>query len=227
MNLRIAKLLFSTIWLLVLCFFTACQLKKVPGSSTENPTEKPLIDIGDGGYLSGDPCGPPCFWNIKPDITTKQQALDILQARVNLRDCSINNLGLSGLNGSIVYCEPVNIAFDQSGYVSSLSFNLMKPISVGDALAKFGNQDEVYIETTEWDKNGNTLSVWAKLFFDNIRTEVVLLSQDGQVYNIIQSTEIKTIGYSGREEWGTLRQLVGSQWHGYGQYNNDSSSTYP
>ena len=48
---------------------------------TCQPTPKPTIDIGDGGFLSEEPCGPPCFWGIIPGETTEAEVAEILEQR--------------------------------------------------------------------------------------------------------------------------------------------------
>src|SRR5437762_11446844 len=70
-----------------------------------------VADINDGGLISGDPCGPPCFWKIIPGVTTEDEVTRIFQARDLLQRCeNIRNERETGVRG-IVCFNKVNISF--------------------------------------------------------------------------------------------------------------------
>jgi hypothetical protein len=165
----------------------------------------------------------PLLPNIRPDITTKQQVLKILQEHVNLHNCLLSSDAKG--ESSDISCGPADITFDSSGLVDSINFRLQKTVSIGDIIAKFGQPSNVYINSTKWDNDDNTLSVGAKLFYNDLRMSIYLAYENAQVYSIGGSSQVLSIAYFSKDMWGST--LTGSAWNGYGQYENDYSSPYP
>jgi hypothetical protein len=223
MTRKIVNQLLSILLLSSVLTLTACQYKPISVVFEKRTPPLVLKNLGDGGLLSGDPCGPPCFLKIQPGITTKQQVLEILKARTNLQDCVFTSD--AKIEYSYLTCEPADITFDKSGIVGSINFKVQKPVPIGDIIAKFGQPSNVYINTTKWDNKDNTLAVGAKLFYNDLRMSIYLADENAQTYSIAESSQVLSIAYFSKDMWGSM--LPGSIWTGYEKYENDYSSPYP
>jgi hypothetical protein len=200
-----------------------CSCRSEVFSSTSLPTSKyyptstrhPTPDVGDGGVLSGEPCGPPCLWNITPDITTEQQVIEILEKHFIKSDCD-SPWPASEQNPWIV-CGPIGVEIGEGGKVVNLEIKPVQPITVGDFLGSYGEPDAVHLDG-DGPGGFNTPAEWVfmDLFFDKIRTEVHLPRQDGTTFVLEPSTLIDAITYPG-SVW-TNRVSNVAPWAGYGEY---------
>jgi hypothetical protein len=194
-------------------------------------TPEPIIDIGDGGFLSMEPCGPPCFLNITPGITSQKQTFEILQTWVDLQNCIIDDETEDGSVGWI-RCGNVSVTFDNSERVENIGYILLEPILVGDVIAKYGNPDSVYV----WIyRPGDSYSekktiVSMVLLYDSIKTMIALPDQEGEAYYDVEpDTRISKISYlvgNSWETWGPLNP-DSQLWVGYGNYNGEFVEPYP
>ncbi len=110
-------------------------------------TPNPNVEIGDGGLLSDASCGPPCFWNITPGLTTRSQAWGSLIQRGMSQTCQELN-GSSEPGSHTIHCEPrsktrdlgtLDIALDaQANKVLSISFNPSRVILLQNLVKKYG-----------------------------------------------------------------------------------------
>ena len=178
-------------------------------------------DLKDGGFLSGEPCGPPCFLGITPNVTTEEQAVQILKAKGLYRNCHIfNNEDESGLRGAA--CADVEIAYYRSSdLVGSISFSPSQPITVEMVIAKYGNPDAVSVSTIwfNWEKQPTTSM---GLIYDRIHAVVGLGEQESSTFYLTPTTRISAVGYSD-QTFPSVREYEAiakyrSSWQGYGWY---------
>jgi hypothetical protein len=172
------------------------------------------LDIGDGGFLSEKPCKAPCFLGIIPDMTTKEQALEIFQQQFDISNC---NEWPGIKNGQEIWCNPVNIKFSPSDKVNNISFSLTQSITMEEVIAKYGRPNAFNILGLGPGNNERTTSVVMLLFFDNIHMTVSLPEQIGNKYDVEPSAQIDWINYLGNAEW-QLEKEDTQPWHGYGEY---------
>ena len=172
------------------------------------------LDIGDGGFLSDEPCRAPCFFGITPDVTTKEQAIEIFQKKFGVGNC---DEWPDLKDGHDIICEPVLVIFNDSGQIDNIYFSPAKSISIEEVIAKHGQPDAYMVFGSSRENMGRTTSVIMRLYFDNINTEIVLSEQDGENYFIVSSNIIEEINYSGNDEWAYWREDA-QPWRGYGEY---------
>jgi hypothetical protein len=189
-------------------------------------TPEHLVDIGDGGFLSGVPCGQPCFFGIMPDITTSAQAMLIIQEQFEgqfyISDCD-EWPGSDG--GKNIICDSFWIYFDDDSIVENIWFVLTQPITVGDVIAKNGEPD--FGGVVEKSSSGDSVtSVEMYLFFRSILTVIKLPEQAGTNYNVQPSTIVEEIEYIRISTWNmdiesnfdNYDSDEYEPWVGYGQY---------
>ena len=197
--------------LLELCLLSSCQFKW----PSFQPAEKLPLDIGDGGFLSGKPCDAPCFWNITPDVTTREQAKEIFQKQFDISNCDV----WPGLrNGQYIMCDPVWIRFGVSDKVDHIGYSPVQTITVEEAIAKYGQPNAVKVLGWSEENMGGTTSVTMLLFFDNIRTAVGLSRQSGTNYKVELSTQIDGINYESVSKWEGMGKGDRQSWTGFGTY---------
>jgi hypothetical protein len=102
--------------------------------------------IGDGGFLSSRPCGPPCFWNITPGKSDRSQAEDELGARGIFEHCK------SGSSASYdfewISCGfALSVIFQKGNpVVYSITFQPYRTIRVRDAIRTLGSPKCVSVD---------------------------------------------------------------------------------
>ena len=191
------------IWLMILLGLTSC----IP---TISP--KPKIDIEDGGFLSEEPCGPPCFWGIVPGKTTEEQAIEILQERGIFELCSAFDRERAGGERGIECGSRVFISFELgSDIVRGLRFNPPSTITVQDVIEKYGEPESVEVGGV----GVHVLNYQMLLAYPKMFTLIRLSYQKEYPYLLTPLTSVREIVYY--PEFGgefSLREV----WRGYGEY---------
>jgi hypothetical protein len=148
-----------------------------PGCSSEHnrnisTANNITAEVGDGGFLSAEPCGPPCFFEIVPGTTTKNQAISMLQARKLHLDChEYDNRAQGGVRG--IACQNISIGLqDDSDVVESIGFTPTQTIAVEKAIAKYGEPSAVLV--TDVPYTGNEFVTKMMLYYDDMNIELVL-----------------------------------------------------
>jgi hypothetical protein len=177
------------------------------------------LDIGDGGFLTEEPCGPPCFWNIIPATTQKQESIDIFQEHFN-QYFGVSNCSQwpQSWNTQLIECKPVVIGFNADGYVEGISFIPTQSITVGDVISKYDDPNDVSTIGIGDEIIGKTKWVSVSLFFNKIRTIIILPSQDGTNYDVQPSTPVMMIVYPDDTIWALAKTQQLTQWKGFGEY---------
>jgi hypothetical protein len=193
---------------LLLGLLVACT-PRVPGTGAGAPA------IGDGGFLSGEPCGPSCFWGIVPGVTTEAEATQILKARGLIEKCeAYDNEAESGSRG--IYCRiNTGIGFRRgTDIVDSVGFLPFHRITMEDVIAKYGKPNAVWVTRIGIPEYPETLMI---LFYDNIRAWLHLPEQEGIAFEVESSTRVEVIGYLDTPSYSSPRDSLPS-WNGYGEY---------
>lgn len=159
--------------------------------------QRPVIDIGDGGFLSGEPCGPPCFWGIVPGQTTEAEAIAILQARGVFTHCEVYVRETEGCVRGI-RCPPrprslFDVHLNCNGdFVEGISFTPSFKITVQDAVAKYGKPDGILVFL---DGIPEEPYLVLQITYSGIQTYLTLPRQKWPGYLLEASTPIVDIAY--------------------------------
>lgn len=221
---------FFALRLVVLLLLTACSGIRIhppigsgrpPASSIRTPTL--FLDVGDGGVLSNEPCGPPCFWGIEPGKTTFHLAHRILEERLALDLCEerIYVDELEQREEGVLSCAGIlDIRYlpgtDEIYYIR---FEPVLPILLQDVVAKYGPPDLVVILNTGLPEYP---SGRASLYYSKLRMVLPMTEeQEGFEYRVAPSMPIDTIGYLSENEFQRELEIFADNlhpWRGYGKY---------
>lgn len=190
------------------------------------PTKKPpltpiasVIEIADGGFLSQDPCGPPCFFGLIPDKSTENDVLDFLEQKAILEYCETwDTRAGGGIRG--IDCGSGFLVFEflDSNVVDMISFSLSKKITVEEVLALYGDPDGVFVGW-DIDDQGNLLWLAMDILYYDINTRVALPTQyDQSNYMLTESTEVIGITYRSRSKYEQHEIYIATPWSGYVEY---------
>lgn len=187
----------------LVCFLVGCEKSNV----------KKLIDIGDGGVISGTPCSPPCFQDITPGITTEEQAFEILSSLVDIKTCDQWEKNESGRNRGI-RCSNIGMIFNDLGIVNGISFEPSESITVDEIIKKQGDPDAVNTSLLGVE---NQPPVAMMLYFDNKYMVIYLPEQDSKTYNLESITPVRSIAYFDQNTYKKA-SIMYLSWKGYGEY---------
>ena len=199
----------------VLLLISSCSIGK--NISSESPGEKndlPELAIEYEDLLSSGDCSAPCFWNITPGITSKDDAIEILSQKGDLEKCEKWNKVPNGANEGIG-CNNLGITFNENGIVSSIVFDNFPSLNVSDLINKYGNPDKVAVITNEIQSQE---PVSMLLLFDNKQMVVGLHDQDMYPYNLQSTTKIESILFCELNVYINFTNSYDSQWHDFGDY---------
>jgi hypothetical protein len=172
-------------------------------------------DIGDGGFVSADPCGPPCFFEIVPGTTTKSQAISLLQARELYSDChEYDTREQGGVRG--IACQNISIGLQNDfDIVENIGFIPAQTITVEKAITRHGEPSAVLVTDVSYAKNEFVTSMI--LYYDTINVELVLAEQNSGAFNLTPTTLVVNIGYSDEGSYNQSRRYS-QDWKGYSTY---------
>lgn len=102
-------------------------------------------DFGEGGFLTGEPCGPPCFWGITPGVSTEDDLIKKANANDVFSQCMIFDYkkqgGIRGL-----YCRSIPMGFTDEGTVGDITFYPSVDITLAQLIDLYGIPDGVYVD---------------------------------------------------------------------------------
>lgn len=165
--------------------------------------------IGDGGFLSGKPCPPPCFYNITPGITTKNEAEDILKQ--NEFSCTFFDY-TSSSGGQGFMCSWGEVGLE-GNVVDSVFFRPASKIEIQQVIDKYGEPD--FVRTGIVSLPDDKVRVGMILGFKEIRAWVWLEEQSTIKYTVREHSLVRYVAYSVNVEPGPNDML----WKGYGEYD--------
>ncbi len=178
----------------------------------------PLLDVGDGGFLSKQPCGPPCFWGMTSDMTKEDVVLDFLQKKSILDTCEKWDTRASGGDRGIgCGSNTLVFTFQDSNLVDMISFTPSEKFTIGDVIAAYGELDGIFV-VDEADKFGNIIWVAMDILYYDMNATVGLPMQYSTSYIITEQTEVTNVMYRGHLEY-EKHQIYGAKpWKGFGEY---------
>jgi hypothetical protein len=186
-------------------------------------TKNSQVSIGDGGFLTGEPCGPPCFLGIVPGVTKETDAIQILKEKGLYQNCNyVNNESESGLRGFDCSNFLVSMSFFRgTDIIGSIGFNSPQQLMVEMVIKKYGEPDSVLVFSNwfNWEPEPTTSM---SLVYGNLKANIGLGEQKGNKFTILSTTPVEWVNYSDptfptiaeNESWNKLL----SAWHGYGEY---------
>ncbi len=187
------------------------------------PTTNPVAStIGDGGLLSKQPCGPPCFLGIIPGQTHYTEVANVLVAHGLMNYCTVIDeyefAQEEGIGGW--WCDGFGVEFNrETGIVNHIQFALSPPIQLRTIIDDYGSPDAVSIVNMGGEHtpllNGEIL------YF---QYDMVLFSDAEQQrweYEFVPTMFIDGVIYESKT--GFAERLKGFEdemlpWHGYGMY---------
>lgn len=181
----------------------------------------PAINIGDGGFLSEDPCGPPCFWGIVPGETTEGEVIEILQERGIFETCyTIDHEDEGGFRGMDCGLQ-VFIDFERGGdLVTGVGFKPTATITAQDVVAKYGEPQGVAVH----DLGVHVIDLQLVMAYPSMLTRVIFPTQRVSLpiqepYILEPSTPVDSIAYPiDGGEISLVEDSYWEEWHGYGEY---------
>ncbi len=202
-------LFLSTIFILNACLLT--KYNDDVSTQTGIPVDQILEKIGDGGIISENPCGPPCFVNITPKKTTDEQATNILDQMGWTPYCEpLENYGVG------FKCVPFLTITFKKHVVDEISFLITVDITVDDVIKKYGFPDSIYINTWEED-HGNKLFTAMHLLYDANNITYLLFDQESDTYNLSPESLVMGVNYSNEETY-LMQKGPTQNWNDYGSY---------
>ena len=174
------------------------------------------IAIGDGGLLSGKPCPAPCFWNIYPGVTTKDEAIQIIQRHGPFAHKQMDNL--------IFYGESLSFDYNSNKIVQSIEFEPNPAIKISTLIAKYDVPDDVEIIYDSFSTPEHNYFD-ARLYFDSIHTYAMLEREEiFPAYSLNPDTRITDVTYYTKKSYDTLKasSTHTTKWVGYGDYKDPS-----
>jgi hypothetical protein len=183
------------------------------------PTARPTsqVDIGDGGLVSQDPCGPPCLLGITPG----QSSLDDVERQLEQY-------------GLMATCEHISVSWSCYSFSSSISIIMDEEkekvshiwfyqpgVTLGEVIDTYGDPD-VWV----MDKHTDTGWFDIELCFNKISTiaelEALESVEYGDHYPAQPSTTITKLVYLDGGCESFYPSFVLEPWTGYGDYPPDS-----
>jgi len=183
--------------------------------STISVTPESVLDIGDGGLLSENPCGPPCFWGIILGQTTEAEVKEILQERGVHATCETWISKFEEGGRGIDCISQVYISFEQeNNLVQSVYFEPSSSITVQEVVARYGKPDGVLVYP-EGVPEHPRISLY--IVYSNIVSCLELPTQEWPGYIVRPSTPILSVFYASK--FSDVRDsLFFEEWTGYGEY---------
>ena len=159
-----------------------------------NATPEP--NIKDGGLLSGEPCGPPCFFDLIPGFSSRKDMVNKLHQYQLDRNCIIN----PQYNDEDMYvvCNDFSIIFDGFKEESDLIQQIVtKPENtvIKTIIDKYGKPDYVNIivwGTVERYTTANVIYIKEQLVIRLIELETryeYIISDDALIKNFVYIDE--------------------------------------
>jgi hypothetical protein len=166
--------------------------------------------IGDGGLISGEPCGPPCFLGVTPGINTAKDVIPSLEL-----------FGISSLcfhENVVIYCPTIPIFYHFTGEEKSICDITFNPLNVTlqDVINKYGAPSG-WEFSMPLDESGEPVgTVTLHIYYFDIKTMIELEYQESEIAVYLANPEssiFRVVYLAEVEETYTYK------WHGYGQYS--------
>jgi hypothetical protein len=190
----------------------ACNPENNPPAAPSQPV--PIKAIGDGGLLTGSPCGPPCFFGMKPDATGYTASIDILSKSPDFKSCQEGDTADGG-GAHEIKCEnafTISFTSDKKS-LTYLDYQPASPITVQNVFDKLGEPKNLNVAT---GGDAKTVSkMW--LFYPKYKMSILLADQDGDSFTITPDSKVQTVTYAGEKIYQAITDMAQS-WSGFGKY---------
>ena len=210
-----------TLYIIMMLLVIGCN-GQFDGSSSSTVTPALVFAFGDGGLLSREPCGPPCFYGITPGITTQIEVSQILENLGLLDKCQFLALPpMKDEQASIDWqCQGgfgIEIGKDTQ-IVKSIYFRIEEPVEIQKIIEMYGDPDVIEVLETGFV---DAPSVSATVYFMKSRMVFPLPEVEGFNYPISPTTLVNRIMY--RDDQSLQREIerwsdITMPWNGYGSY---------
>lgn len=184
------------------------------------PVDEKYRSIGDGGFVSGQPCGPPCFLNIKPSITTSNDAKGILQGQSFGKSCVEYDYRPQGGSGVGIQCQNAITVSFESQIVDQVYFRPASHIALKEVISKYGLPDRILVSNASLLPDEPFWS-YMTLYYDRLNAVLDLPDQYGNTFMATPNTLIYDVIYfstSGYEYFSKLFVSRMTTWRGFGAY---------
>jgi len=193
----------------------ATEPAQVPLVTGDYP--RPTGQVADGGFLSREPCGPPCFWGIVPSQTSEDQLSSILAENPLFSGCnSYDSTAEGGYRG--ISCPQFggSISHKPGGsQVECLGFSPDPSFTLGDAVSQYGQPDGALV--VQVGVSDRVRSV-ALVYYDEILTRLRFSEIEGRLYALEPTTIVEDVLYCEASlHMGDQDPRV-EPWVGYGEY---------
>jgi hypothetical protein len=176
-----------------------------------------MIDIGDGGLFSSEPCGPPCFWRIIPGKSTEAEVLQVLKDNQVIDFCKhYNTENESGSRGLTCGFE-INISFQYGQEIVEGIGLRPEGISLEEVIAFYGDPDGVLVLSGGTSQEHPPIVVMS-LYYDKIQTRIHLPDQEGAEYFVEGLDLITDVSYFDASSYQSMKEEQLQRWKGYGNY---------
>jgi hypothetical protein len=189
------------------------------GCAITTTTPRISADIKDGGFLSKEPCGPPCFFNITPGGTTEAEVQEVVISQKNVfQDCNLIDDTSKG-GGRGLYCDyDIGIGYD-GHVVDGVSFSPATNITLQQVIDQYGPPDLVI--ATVISLPDHPFKSHTVLYYDHFHGMLGIGDQSGTEFNIDPGTTITIISYTSEKRYQQIMSVIkssGVSWQGYGIY---------
>ncbi len=219
---------YSKILLVLVCIIlSACTSSTAPTAEgtptpeitpTAEQTRVTRITIGDGGFLSEEPCGPPCFLSMTPDVTSYEEAVQILKD-YQYYDNFCRELDIGG--SWLISCED---KYDSSfllevdnnkAYVIEIGFAPQTEITMQEVVERYGEPSDVIVTVQGYEESIRKSSM--RIYYADLQLGLWPGYQDGNLYTIQPATIIEWVLYYGAHDESTFLDDK-RDWTGYDTY---------
>lgn len=183
--------------------------------STPISTPTPYPYLGDGGFLSGETCGPPCFFGIMPGMTTMDQAITILKSEGLYQDCYMYDNSSHGGARGLACGSALWFGFQNGDVVENVSFRPSPTINVSDVIRKYGEPDIVDVSSNS--PSNKEFETGMSLWYSRIGVSLGLGYQNSLEFELEPTTPILSIDYHSPNSY-KLDRSYAQKWQGYGVY---------
>jgi hypothetical protein len=204
--------MYKSFLIILMIFLVSCTF----WSSIQNEHE---VKVGDGGFLSLNPCGPPCFYGITPGITTDAQVQEII---TNFKDifpkCEETDLTRSGGGRSLSCADGIGMSYNNH-LVDGISFSPSVNLSIQQVIDLYGSPD--LVEVIVLSLTEAPIKSTMVLYYDDLHTALGLDEQSGTSFIIDPDSKISSIAYHTENSYNDFRTLaikIGTPWQGFGTY---------
>ena len=179
---------------------------------------------GDGGFITGEPCAPPCFEGMVPGITREADVIQILIEHDVYNTCTRTEFqeetkGTEELGG-LLCSRFLAFTFEpRTNLLTQIGFNTAGHLTIEETITKHGKPDSVWV----WlEGSPDQPVVGMKLYYNEMRTILSLPTTQRDKYIVDTSTPINRIIYLNQYYYDTAlsdHEIEGlMEWYGYGEY---------